>query len=82
LYRWPHTGGPITAEELRFEPGGWDHEHCDGCNCTINMGQIFWQTARGSCFWLCQSCFRELRELRRSPPDQGPIEPGSSRKPE
>src|SRR5262249_46588789 len=44
LVKWPHTGGP-TPEGCTVEPGGWDHEHCDGCNRHINVGRTFWQTA-------------------------------------
>jgi hypothetical protein len=64
LFRWPHTGGEVAGEGLRIEPGGWDHEHCDGCNRTIRAGRTFWQTARGSCFWLCPYCYRRLRQLQ------------------
>jgi hypothetical protein len=53
LVRWPHTGGAAPGVSLRVEPGGWDHEHCDGCNRHIEVGRTFWQTAPGSCFWLC-----------------------------
>ncbi|HEV3261265.1 MAG TPA: hypothetical protein VG013_30710 [Gemmataceae bacterium] len=63
LVRWPHTGGAAPDEGLRIEPGGWDHEHCDGCNRRIEVRGTFWQTARGSCFWLCPYCYRRMRQL-------------------
>jgi hypothetical protein len=63
LVKWPHAGGPVP-EGCTIEPGGWDHEHCDGCNRHINVGGTFWQTARGSCFWLCPYCYRRLRQLQ------------------
>lgn len=66
LVRWPHTDGAAPGEGLRVEPGGWDHEHCDGCNRPIEVGRTFWQTARGSCFWLCPYCYRRVRQLGRS----------------
>ena len=62
LVKWPHAGGPVP-EGCTVEPGGWDHEHCDVCNRHINAGRTFWQTARGSCFWLCPYCYRSLRQL-------------------
>src|SRR5262245_36222898 len=52
LVRWPYTGGAVPSEGFQIEPGGWDHEHCGGCNRHIEVGHTFWQTARGSCFWL------------------------------
>jgi hypothetical protein len=65
LVRWPYTGGAVPSENFQFEPGGWDHEHCDGCNRHIKVGHTFWQTRRGSCFWLCPYCYRRLLELSR-----------------
>jgi hypothetical protein len=62
LVKWPHAGG-VIPEDCTVEPGGWDHEHCSGCNRHINVGGTFWQTARGSCFWLCPYCYRRLRQL-------------------
>jgi len=64
LVKWPHTGETALPEGLWIEPGGWDHEHCDGCNRHIRVGRTFWQTAAGSCFWLCPYCYRRLRQLQ------------------
>jgi hypothetical protein len=63
LVKWPHPGGIAPGEGLRVALGGWDHEHCDGCNRHIEVGRTFWQTARGSCFWLCPYCYRRLRQF-------------------
>jgi len=62
LVKWPHLGGAVP-EDCTVEPDGWDHEHCDGCDRSINAGRTFWQTARGACFWLCPYCFRRRRRL-------------------
>jgi hypothetical protein len=64
LLKWPHTGEVALPEGAWLEPGGWDHEHCDGCNRSILRGATFWQTASGSCFWLCSSCYRRLRQIQ------------------
>jgi hypothetical protein len=53
LYKWPHRDGSDPPPGFTVEPGGWDHEHCDGCNRSINAGRPFGQTARRSCCWLC-----------------------------
>ena len=63
VVKWPHTGGPVP-KGCTVEPGGWDHEHCDRCNRHILIGRTFWQTASGSCFWLCPYCYRRLRQLQ------------------
>jgi hypothetical protein len=65
LYKWPHPGGDDPPTSFVVEPGGWDHEHCDGCNRHIDVRHAFWQTARGGCFWLCAYCFRQSRQLNR-----------------
>ena len=64
LVKWPHTGEAVMPEGHYLEPGGWDHEHCDGCNRHILIGRTFWQTTKGSCFWLCPYCYRRLRQLQ------------------
>jgi hypothetical protein len=63
LVKWPHTGEALP-EGHWLEPGGWDHEHCDGCDRHIEVAGTFWQTARGSCFWLCPYCHHRLRQLK------------------
>jgi hypothetical protein len=64
LVKWPHTNEVTLPEGHALESGGWDHEHCDGCNRHILVGRTFWQTASGSCFWLCAYCYRRLRQLQ------------------
>jgi len=63
LVKWPYPGG-APPRGARIERGRWDHEHCAACNRHIVPGRTFWQTARGSCFWLCPYCHRRLRTLR------------------
>lgn len=64
LVKWPHPGGALPAG-VSIERGGWDHEHCSCCERRIEAGRTFWQTRRGSCFWLCPSCYRRVRRLAR-----------------
>jgi hypothetical protein len=63
VVKWPYAGG-APPRGARIERGGWDHEHCAACERHILPGRTFWQTARGSCFWLCPYCYRALRALR------------------
>jgi hypothetical protein len=63
LVKWPHAGGALP-EGHWLEPGGWDHEHCSGCDRHIRPGRTFWQTAAGTCYWLCPYCYRRLRQLQ------------------
>jgi len=64
LVKWPHTGEATLPEGHWIEPGGWDHEHCNGCNRHIRVGRTFWQTRVDPCLWLCPYCYRRLRQLR------------------
>jgi hypothetical protein len=66
LVKWPHTGAVDLVEGFWVEPGGWDHEHCSACNRHIEVGRTFWQTAHGSCIWLCPYCYRRVRQLSRA----------------
>ena len=74
VVKWPHTGGDVP-EGCAIEPGGWDHEHCDGCNGHIRVGQSFWQTADEPCVWLCAECYQQLQQLEG--PERG-AEPGGA----
>jgi hypothetical protein len=64
LVKWPHTGEGTLAEGHWLEPGGWDHEHCDGCDRHIRPGRTFWQAEADPCYWLCPYCYRRLRQLQ------------------
>lgn len=62
LSTWPHTDGEVP-DGCTVEVGGWDHEHCDGCNGHTSAGQSFWQATDEPCTWLCAVCYRQLQEL-------------------
>jgi len=62
-YKWPRIGAAAPPEGFEVEPGGWDHEHCDACNRTINVGGSAWLTTRGSFYQLCPYCYRRVRKL-------------------
>ncbi len=64
LIKWPHSEKDTLPEGHSIETGGWDHEHCDGCNRHIDAGRTFWQTVSDPCFWLCPYCYRRLQQLR------------------
>src|SRR5262245_23630206 len=53
LVKWALVGSNSLPEGHWIEAGGWDHEHCSGCNRPIFKGRTFWQTTSGPCFWLC-----------------------------
>ena len=50
------AGQALTLRSgTRLIPGGWDHEHCELCNCHIDAGMF------GFCDpgnrWMCEKCF-------------------------
>ena len=71
--RWfPVDGGNVvkcpsvvdTYDERLFklEKGGWDHEHCDSCGRTINVGEPCWAAEEADEFFLiCDVCHQELK---------------------
>jgi hypothetical protein len=66
LVKWPHDGGVVPTEGFWVEPGGWDHQHCDGCNRTIGVGGTVWLTVRGSWGQLCPYCHRRVAQFGRA----------------
>jgi hypothetical protein len=64
LYKWRHAVGGTPGEGFTVESGGWDHEHCDGCNRTIGIGATAWLTERAPYLGLCPYCYRRLGHLR------------------
>jgi hypothetical protein len=65
LVKWRHDG-EIPSEDFWIETGGWNHEHCDGCNRSIEVeGTAAWLTVRGSFYKLCPYCYRRVAQLGR-----------------
>jgi hypothetical protein len=48
---------------FKVEPKGWDHEHCDFCNATIDINQTCWSAdfPTGGFAIFCKSCRDQLR---------------------
>lgn len=67
--KWPYAGGHVP-DGGTVEPGGWDHEHCDGCNGHVNAGQWFWQSVDEPCTWLCGECHQLFQRLEGTEPDR------------
>jgi hypothetical protein len=52
---------------FKLEKGGWDHEHCDTCGCTIDVGDSCWVTEEADEFFLiCDVCHQKLRTKEQS----------------
>jgi hypothetical protein len=76
--RWfPIEGGNLvkcpcvvdTYDESLFklEKGGWDHEHCDSCGRTIDVGDSYWVAEDANEFILiCNVCHQRLRTKEQS----------------
>ena len=59
--KMPYQGDPVPMEHFRVEPGGWDHEHCDGCGGRVNPGEECWVTGEADFELICDTCYRKLR---------------------
>ena len=43
------------------EQKGWDHEHCDFCNATVNIGDLCWTApSDGGVFIFCRECYEKV----------------------
>lgn len=71
--RWfPFEGGwkvVCRYTEQRFDPdlfviekGGWTHEHCDGCQRAIGIGDSCWVAqAQEGCVVICDACYNRVK---------------------
>jgi hypothetical protein len=66
LVKWQHDRSGVTSEDFSVEAGGWDHEHCDACNRTVDVGDTVWVTVRGSFYKLCPYCYRQVAQISRA----------------
>ena len=61
VVKMPHRGESIPPGPFEVQPGGWDHEHCDGCKEHIMAGQECWVTTGRQFHVLCDACYEKLR---------------------
>src|SRR5262245_5424651 len=66
LIKWLYEDSGLPSGDFAIEAGGWNHEHCDICNRTIDVGDTAWLTARGSLYHLCRYCYGRVVHLRRA----------------
>ncbi len=62
---YPYHGQDYNPNLFTVLKKGWDHEHCDGCQATIDVGDSCW-TARteDDFFVVCDKCYGELKTTR------------------
>jgi hypothetical protein len=69
---YPKDGGnlvkcPAVVENFdknlfTIEKGGWDHEHCDNCGTTIDVGESYWVSETDEIIFICNGCYRKLQQ--------------------
>jgi hypothetical protein len=58
----PYTGQDFNSDRFTVEKGGWEHEHCDGCQGTIGVGDHCWVAeTEDECYVICDNCHKMLR---------------------
>jgi len=57
----PYEGWAYDTTVLERQPGGWDHEHCRGCQCQVPANTLCWVTESGAFLVLCCSCHTALQ---------------------
>ena len=63
MLKCPYQGQSFDPDHIQIEDGGWDHEHCDVCSATINVGVGCWITRRGRFIVLCEKCHRRVLRM-------------------
>jgi hypothetical protein len=59
------------ADLFDVERNGWDHEHCDFCNASINVGQQCWTTRDEYFKVACEICYENLGAKAAEPSGGG-----------
>lgn len=58
----PYDGQDFDPSLFSIEEGAWTHEHCDGCETTVNVGDSCWVAEEDDeCFLLCDDCYGRLK---------------------
>jgi hypothetical protein len=57
----PYFGQDFDPDLFTIEAGGWKHEHCDGCQSTISVGDSCWVAeTQDESFIICGNCHSKL----------------------
>lgn len=72
VVRCPYVVHTFDEKLFKVEKGGWDHEHCDACSGTIDVGQSCWvaEAHEGYGYLICDDCYQKMR--RKSGPKRPP----------
>jgi hypothetical protein len=63
----PYTDQSFDPDVFVVEKGGWTHEHCDGCQGTIGVGDSCWVAeAEEGCSVICDTCYNRLKDEERA----------------
>lgn len=58
--KMPFQGSVPPSPSFTIEPGGWNHDHCDVCETTIDAGQLCWMTQEEQPALICDACYERL----------------------
>ena len=57
----PYTGQSFDHDLFHIAKGGWNHEHCDGCQGSIGVGGSCWVAETEDDFFvICDNCYDRL----------------------
>jgi hypothetical protein len=62
LVKCPYIGESFDKTLFTIEKDGWDHEHCDNCGTTIDVGESYWVSETDEIILICDSCYQKLQQ--------------------
>jgi len=66
IVKCPHVVDTFDEGLFKIEKGGWDHEHCEACGATIDVGKSCWEAETDDEFFLiCEGCYQKLKTRER-----------------
>jgi hypothetical protein len=60
IIRCPNVVDSFDKTLFEVEKGGWEHEHCDTCGRTIDVGDPYW-ISEDEVYLICDSCYQKLQ---------------------
>ena len=64
---WKVPYDTVKGDEKLFkkEVRGWDHEHCDFCGATIDIGDTCWLSGNtnSEIFIFCEKCYKKVKSI-------------------
>ena len=62
LVKCPSVIASFDENLFTIEKDGWNHEHCDSCGTTIDVGESYWISETDEIILVCNGCYQQLQQ--------------------